>query len=210
MNVISVNVGTATRLGNELTGICKESQVAPIEIGKLGLVGDVVCDEQFHGGLDQAVYVYGGEDYAYWLTAHGLHLAPGTFGDNITISELSSLSVYVGDRLRINDVVLEVTAPRIPCATLGRRMDDPKFPAVFRKSQRSGFYCRVLHEGIVQQDSEVELTQTTNTVRLAIVDMFELYYDPSPTKQKLEAALQTPIATRDRERLMKRLEKQYG
>ncbi|MCY4130668.1 MAG: MOSC domain-containing protein [Gammaproteobacteria bacterium] len=207
MRLISVNVGAALRLGDSLTGICKASRTGPIKITTLGVMGDAVCDKKFHGGPDQAVYVYGGEDYAYWANSNGLDLEPGTFGDNLTISELSSLSVYVGDRFQIDEVLLEATAPRIPCATLGQRMEDPKFPVAFRKSQRSGFYCRVIEEGILEAGSDVTHVPTTDSNPLSIVDMFELYYDPNPSRDSLEDALATPIAIRDRERLTARLEK---
>lgn len=207
VRLTSVNVGTASRLGDTLTGICKESQSGPITINALGIDGDAVCDVKFHGGPDQAIYVYGGDDYAYWENSHGLDLVPGAFGDNLTISNLSSLSVYVGDRFQINDVLLEATAPRIPCATLGKRMDDPKFPVVFRKAQRSGFYCRVLETGTFEGGDLVTHTRIADPKPLSILEMFELYYDPKPSRERLKHALEAPIAIRDRERFITRLEK---
>lgn len=207
MQVISVNRGTAIRLGKLLTGICKTSVKGPIQVTKLGIADDAVCDEKFHGGVDQAVYVYGGDDYQYWLDEHGLDLAPGTFGDNLTISHISSLTVSVGDRFEIGEVLLEATAPRIPCATLGQRMQDPKFPVVFRRSQRSGFYCRVLNEGTLTAETAVRYIANTLAEPLSIVDMFELYYNASASKEILEQAVQAPIAIRDRERFLERLAK---
>ena len=207
MRLTSVNVGTAVRLGDLLTGICKESQRGAVRLSTLGLIDDAVCDTKFHGGPDQAIYIYGGEDYRFWAESHGLNLEPGTFGDNLTISKLSSLSVCVGDRFQINDVLLEATAPRIPCATLGQRMEDPKFPVAFRKAQRSGFYCRVLEAGVLQAGDEVKHVPITDSNALSIVDMFELYYDPNPSRDQLEGALAAPIAIRDRERFGTRLKK---
>lgn len=210
MKLTSINVGSALRLGDMLTGICKASQDAPVQLTELGLDGDAVCDKKYHGGPDQAVYVYGGDDYEYWKTEHGLELDPGTFGDNLTISNLSSLSVSVGDRFRIAEVELEATAPRIPCATLGRHMDDPKFPLAFRKSQRSGFYCRVIQEGTLTRNADVQHVLTKMAESLTILDMFELYYNPNPSREDLENALTAPIAIRDRERFEERLEKIDG
>ena len=208
MHLTSVNIGTALRLGKLMTGICKQSHKGPIEISTLGLTGDAVCDKKYHGGPDQAVYIYGGDDYAYWADKHNLDLEPGTFGDNLTISGLSSLNVCVGDRFVINEVVLEATAPRIPCATLGERMGDPKFPVVFRKAQRSGFYCRALKTGALQTGSDVTHVRVEDPNALSILDMFELYYDPNPSVERLRHALNTPIAIRDRERFRARLEQQ--
>lgn len=207
MQLTSINVGTALRLGDALTGICKQSQQGPVEISNLGLVGDAVCDKKFHGGPDQAVYVYGGDDYTYWADSHQLDLEPGTFGDNLTISGLSSLTVSVGDQFQIDEVVLEATAPRIPCATLARRMDNPQFPVAFRKAQRSGFYCRVIETGLLETGTEVIRRPTEGPNALSILDMFELYYDPKPSRDQLEHALAAPIAIRDRERFTARLVK---
>lgn len=207
MELISINVGSEVRLGDIVTGICKEPHTGEIKLTNLGLQNDVVSDKKYHGGPDQAVYVYGGDDYDYWRKDHDLDLVPGTFGDNLTISGLSSLSINVGDQFQIGDVRLEATAPRIPCATLGRRMQNPSFPVTFRKSQRCGFYCRVLHEGSLMSPLAVQHKPSLGDDPLSIVDMFELYYDPSPTRGKLEHALNAPIASRDRGRFVAKLEK---
>jgi MOSC domain-containing protein YiiM len=54
-------------------------------------------------------------------------------------------------------VVLEVTAPRIPCATLAARMGDPQFVKKYRRAERPGLYCRVIREGNLQTGNEVRL-----------------------------------------------------
>ena len=87
----------------------------------------MICDKKSHGGPDQAIYVYGGADYEWWSQELGKEISPGTFGENLTISELQSAHFNVGDYLHINDVILQVTAPRIPCGTFATRMDDPQW-----------------------------------------------------------------------------------
>ena len=52
----------------------------------------------------------------------GCEIAPGTFGENLTISDLETAGLAIGDRLHIGDVVLEVTAPAHPVRHL-RRVD---------------------------------------------------------------------------------------
>src|ERR671924_1254812 len=101
MNVISLNLGQERMLQRkdrvERTGIFKFPTQEQVKITKLGLQGDVVFDKKDHGGPDQAVYVYGAGDYEWWARELGRHIAPGTFGENLTISELESAQFNIGD-----------------------------------------------------------------------------------------------------------------
>ena len=80
MRVEAVNLGRreTVRLGARTvdTGIDKRPAERAF-VGRLGVAGDVVADEENHGGLDQAVYVYSREDYAWWEAELGASLAPG-------------------------------------------------------------------------------------------------------------------------------------
>ena len=210
MQLTSINSGTPRQLGDQTTGIYKTSISGRVEISELGIPNDAICDTKYHGGVDQAIYVYGGEDYQFWQAEAHLELDPGTFGENLTISGLSSLRVHVGDRLHIGEVELEATAPRIPCGTLGNRMMDAKFPIAFRRSQRCGFYCRVLQTGMIEAGTTVTLKQPNDELKISIVELFELNYNPQPTQTLLNRALAAPIAIRERNRLQELSQKLYG
>src|SRR5262245_40425462 len=113
MQLISVNVGRARPMSRgktaRETGIHKRPRQEPIQIAVGGLAGDTICDVRHHGGPDQAVYVYGVTDYAWWSAELGEVLEPGTFGENLTIGELESSKLRVGDSLCIGAVELQVT-----------------------------------------------------------------------------------------------------
>ena len=206
LSLKSVNLGSERSVGKVVSGIFKRAVSKPVQLTRNGLVGDVVSDTKHHGGPDQAVYVYGEEDYLWWQRELGFELLPGTFGDNLTIAHLSCGDVHVGDRFTIaEEIFLEVSAPRIPCATLGRRMEDKHFPLKFRRAERPGFYCRVLREGEVMSDSVVEHLPYQKSPRFSIVDMFRHYYDPQPQKETLEAMLEVPLAIRERKRIESKL-----
>ena len=153
MHVSSVNLAVAPaklKVGSRLTstGIYKRPTDEPVAIGPLGLSSDTIWSKKHHGGPDQAVYVYGEEDYAWWAAELGRPLEPGTFGENLTVAGLESGAALVGDRLRVGDeVVLEVTCGRIPCGTLTARMGIRAFAQRFRKAGRPGLYCRVTRAG---------------------------------------------------------------
>ena len=70
----------------------------PVEITRNDLTDDTICDKQNHGGPDQAIYVLGSTDYDWWSATLGRELAPGTFGENFTVSSLESARFSIGDR----------------------------------------------------------------------------------------------------------------
>ena len=201
MIVVSVNIGEKRILQwkerVETTGIFKIPTDEPVKVTKLGLEGDVVYDKKHHGGPDQAIYVYGGEDYKWWSEQLGKEIAPGTFGENLTISELESARFNVGDMLHIADVTLQVSAPRIPCKTFAARMDDSLWVKKFRHAERPGLYCRVLKEGFVRAGDSVSVEKFTGET-VSILDMFRDYYYNNKSEETLLRYLNAPIAIRDR------------
>ncbi len=208
MQLLSVNVGREQPLNNGkatgTSGIFKIPASAPVQVMRNGLEGDAIVDVENHGGYDQAIYVYGGADYDWWASTLGRALAPGTFGENLTISGLESAPVQIGDRLRVGAVVLEVTAPRIPCATLAARMGDPTFVKRFRKAERPGLYCRVVEPGKVQAGDPVGLERYQGETITAL-EMFRWFYDNEVSEADLRRMLAAPIASRSRRENEERL-----
>lgn len=199
MNLVSVNVGKAQPITAKSgqTGIYKRPHTEPVRVTTNGLQYDAVCDTDNHGGPDQAVYVYGLPDYAWWSEVLGKPLEPGTFGENLTVSDLETAPLNVGDRFLVGDTVLEVTSPRVPCVTLAVRMGDPAFVKRFRHAERPGVYCRVLQEGFVQVGDEVRLESYKGDA-LGVLEMFRHFYEPKLDEATLRRHLAAPIAVRDR------------
>lgn len=201
MQLLSVNVGREEPIENAgktgKTGIYKCPVDAPVEITAEGLAGDTISDTKNHGGVDQAVYVYGVPDYDWWSDELGYELEPGTFGENLTISGLESPGLQIGDRLEVGSAVLEVTAPRIPCATLAARMGDPLFVKRFRWAGRPGVYCRVVQEGSVQTGNPVTLRRYEGD-KIPVIEVFEDFFEPEPDEEAIRRQLAAPIAIRAR------------
>ncbi len=211
MQILSINIGKARPIANKTgeTGIFKQP-VATVEITRSGLAGDAVCDTENHGGVDQAVYLYGAGDYAWWAAELGRELEPGMFGENLTVSELESADFEIGDRFCLHtdagDVILEVTAPRIPCGTFAQRMGDPQFVKRFRHAERPGLYCRVLEPGTVQPGDRLRVALYAARVAaqqrgapITVRQMFRDFYEPQLDEATLRRYLSVPIAIRDRE-----------
>jgi MOSC domain-containing protein YiiM len=208
MHLLSINIGAARAIDetrpHDITGIYKEPVAGPVQITRDGLPGDAIISTRHHGGPDQALYVYGGADYAWWAAELGRELAPGTFGENLTISDLESAPLAIGDRLHIGGVLLEVTAPRIPCATFAQRMGDPGFVARFRAAERPGCYCRVIREGILQAGEPVTLEPYAEEP-VTIGEVFRDYYESDPSLADIYRFLAAPLAERAREAKQRQL-----
>ncbi|WDR04604.1 MOSC domain-containing protein [Devosia rhodophyticola] len=157
-NLVSVNIGVPEKIDAKagLTGIFKRPQSGSVQIGAEAVIGDAVLDRRHHGGVDQAVYVYLNTDYDWWTQELNAPISPGTFGENLTISEIIGDNLAIGDRFIIGDVVLEITCHRTPCRTLAARMGDAGFIKRFLAAGRSGAYCRVMTTGAVTAGDKVE------------------------------------------------------
>ena len=213
MRLTSINIGqerTQQRKDYvEITGIYKMPVMEPVEIKCMGIDGDAICDAKHHGGPDQAIYVYGGADYEWWTKELGREFPPGTFGENLTISDLASADFNVGDFLQIGDVTLQVTAPRIPCGTFATRMQDSQWVKKFRRAERPGLYCRVLKEGVINVDDIVKVEKYTDAT-ISILRMYRDYYEKNKTEETLRRHLDAPISVRSRMDLEKELELLLG
>ena len=151
--VVSVNVGAPRmvrwRDRDVLTSIFKEPVAGRVAVRGVNVAGDDQADRSAHGGPDKAVYAYAREDLEWWSEGLGAALPLGVFGENLTLTGVAVTDAVIGERWRINDVLLEVCAPRIPCYKLGIRMGEDSFPRLFAAVGRPGAYLRILSEGTV-------------------------------------------------------------
>ena len=181
----SVDVGRELPIENAkrsgVTGIFKRPVRGPVEVGANGLAGDPICDTENHGGPDQAVYVFGAPDYAWWSEAPGRELPPGIFGENLTILGFESMGALIGDRLYVG----------------ARVVGEPAFLRRFRRAERSGVYCRVLDEGRAEADDTVALRRYRGE-GVTDVAMFRDFFDPDGDEGTIRRHLAAPIAVRDR------------
>ena len=207
MKVLAVNVSLPKpiSLGHEevSTGIFKTPEQGAVTLTQNGFQGDEQADKKNHGGADQAVYLYSAQDYAWWSERLGRELSPGTFGENLTLSQFPQ-KVRVGDRLELQEVILEVTSSRIPCGKLAAKMDDPKFVKRFREAGRPGFYARVIQTGSVQRGEEVIYRPNPQDAP-TVLETFNLYFTKNPDPAALKRALRAPLAERLRQSIESKL-----
>lgn len=175
MKVISVNIGkkkTVTwKNKTYVTGIYKYPVEESIFLGKEDVLKDDVIDRKYHGGIDQAVYAYGENHYAYWKGLYpNLEFNYGMFGENLTISDLLEEEITVGSIYQLGACKLEVSKPRQPCVKLGIRFQDAKVIKQFWNTSKSGVYFKVLETGkVTKNDVLVLLEKANNTPSIAEV-----------------------------------------
>lgn len=170
MHLLSLNVGKPREnpwKGLAATGIDKRpvrhsvavTAPGPKGTGAVGLAGDRAHDFKHHGGADQALYAYAREDLDTWQEQLGRRLDNGVcFGENLTTVGVDVNGALIGERWRIgSDVLLEVTCPRIPCATFQGWLGEPGWLKRFIEARRPGAYLRVIDEGSIRAGDPIEV-----------------------------------------------------
>ena len=147
---------------------------------EVGLTGDQIYDRKHHGGPDQAVYAYAAEDRAWWAGELGREIAAGAFGENLTTQGLDVSGAVIGERWQVgpDGLLLEVTAPRIPCRTFQGWIDEPHWVKRFTAHGAPGAYLRVVTEGTVGADDRV-IVLDRQTHGVTIGDVFVIRRAPA-------------------------------
>lgn len=137
----------------ENSAIAKSPVSGPVKIGFLGLEGDEQADLTVHGGPDKALHHYPNDHYARWSEGRDddpVLAGPGAFGENIATLGLTEDKVCIGDRFRLGSALIEISQGRQPCWKQGERLHWPALPALMVKERRSGWYYRVIEEGMTE------------------------------------------------------------
>jgi MOSC domain-containing protein YiiM len=141
-----------------VTGIDKRPVDGPVMFGEYGLYADVQADRKHHGGPTKAVYAYATEDSEHWAALLEREIGYGLFGENVRTRGVDVSGAVIGERWMLGShVVLEVTCPRTPCATFGRRMGERGWVRRFASEGRPGAYLRVVTPGQAEAGDEVRV-----------------------------------------------------
>jgi MOSC domain-containing protein YiiM len=161
------------------TGIGKQPADGPVEVRApgprttglgSGLVGDFIGDGKHHGGDGQAVYALQREDLDVWGRRLRRELPNGFFGENLTTLGLDVNAARLGERWRIgSEVVLQVTTPRIPCATFRGWIGEKGWARMFTAAGRPGAYLSVVTPGTIRAGDPIEVVhQPDHDVTIAV------------------------------------------
>lgn len=213
-DIVSINIGKPIQqsFNNKevSTGIYKTPILDPLFLSWSNLEGDGQADLIHHGGTEKAVCVYPYEHYPYWEKELQQELAPGAFGENLTIRGMTEDEVCIGDTFQIGDAIVQVSQPRQPCFKLSLRYGLPDLPLQVQSTGFTGFYFRVLKEGIVTKENglrKVSSHPKGMTVSFANV----LMHHQKDNLEGIQAILEVEeLSTSWRKTFLKRLQGDQG
>ena len=189
MRVSALTVGKSALLPDgKRSAIGKHPVAGSVRIGRLGLEGDTQVDKKHHGGPEMAVHLYPLAHYGFWrerLGDHPLLDDPGAFGGNLAVEGLDETQVRIGERFRLGSALIEISQPRMPCATIERRFQRKGMVAAILASGRCGWYFRVIGEGEAKAGDALEPVAgsgSPHTVR----DVFLAVADPSSSVESAQ------------------------
>jgi MOSC domain-containing protein YiiM len=147
------------------SGIAKAPLMAPVLLRRIGFQGDEQGDRVRHGGPEKAVHHYPFDHLAPWKSEIGPHALldqPGAFGENVSTTGLAEADVAIGDIFRLGHALVQVSQGRQPCWKLNERFSDIRMARRVQVTGRTGWYYRVLEEGIVSPSDGLKLVERTN------------------------------------------------
>jgi len=142
------------------TSFFRTSSTQPRWLYTTHLEGNIQADTVHHGQLSQAVLLYAAAHYPLWQAELGRpEMGPGGFGENFTMGELTEETACIGDIYAIGEAQIQVTGPRYPCWKIERRWGIDGLTARVAETGRTGWYCRVVREGMIEPGIPVTLIE---------------------------------------------------
>ena len=199
--LLSLQVGKAKGYGDKESkdfldkywesGSFKEPTLEKVWAGKLGLSGDEVADKVHHGGEEKAIFANSYENYKEWSEFLGEEVPFGALSENLTISGLHESTVFLGDIHKIGETILQVSQPRKPCWKISKRWNNKKFTHEIYTTGLTGWYYRVLEEGLIEAGDEV-VVLSHEEEQVSILDANMAFANPIMHREILERILNIP------------------
>lgn len=125
-------------------------------VGINGLEGDGHRDKKYHGGPQRALCLFSME-VINSLRQEGHPIAPGTTGENLTISGMDWATVVPGKRYQVGEVEIEITAYTTPCMNIADSFAEGRFIRISNRlhEDESRVYAKVLKEGVIRTGAPV-------------------------------------------------------
>jgi MOSC domain-containing protein YiiM len=185
-NVLYIKIGivTTTKLENskrsELLSGIKKYPVSKGYLTKTGFNEDFQADLLHHGGENKALFLFSALTYdeinSYYDNSFDMKNM-SYFGENLILSHIREKDICIGDVLKIGQCKIQITQPRQPCWKLSVNTNQKNMTKFIFDNGLTGWYAKVLEEGIICQNDEVVLEKRTNP-NLTIEKLNQLIINP--------------------------------
>ena len=163
--IISLKVGKAKELKNKekvMQSAINKTIVEESYLTDIGFKGDDQFNKKYHGGPNKAVLFYSSLTYKKVNEVLNINLDYkdiSPLGENLLVSDITEDDICVGDILKLGEAIVQVTQPREPCNVLSINTKNKEMLKTVMKYGYTGWYAKVLEEGIVKQTDNVELVE---------------------------------------------------
>ncbi|CAA9457318.1 MAG: Uncharacterized protein conserved in bacteria [uncultured Rubrobacteraceae bacterium] len=181
MKVVSLNVALPSTQCYDGRKVLTGGAKRPVPRAMLryeNFEGDGQGDQENHGGPDKAVCVYPLDHYPHWEKELGGRLLPGAMSENLTVSGALETGVCIGDVFKVGEATVKISQPRMPCHKLAGKNGERLLAKWVSRTGYTGFYTRVLSEGMVSAGEAFELVER-HLDRISVADVNEVIYERS-------------------------------
>ena len=141
------NVGKVTALFISVQGSSNRIEKDLCHLDPKGIIEDKYYDTN----INRSVLITSEESYTL-ANAHNIQFPFGSLGENILI-DYNPYHLNAGDRLRIGDVLLEISQNCTMCDHLSKI--DERLPTLLKEDR--GIFAKVIKGGVIKQEDEIYL-----------------------------------------------------
>jgi MOSC domain-containing protein YiiM len=99
--------------------------------------------------------------------------------------------VCIGDIFRVGTALAQVSQPRQPCSTLAARYDRNDMVKLVVDSGRTGFYFKVLQNGVARRGDQISLIESDpNQVSITFAN--NIFHHDKRNREGIEKVLAVP------------------
>ena len=204
IDIISINIlGKPEVISSEYQSVKTAFRKIPIEteaiqLGMTSFAGDMVEDKKHHGGNDKAICCYNSDHFTKWKNEFAFDLGPAAFGENLTLRGDAALetNVFIGDRYKLGEAVVEVSEPRGPCYVIGIRYNYKQFPVHLQETGFTGYYLRTIKPGLVKITDKL-IHISSHPEKISVMDVNHVRYHDPNNKEWIERLINLKELSRD-------------
>lgn len=199
--IISLKVGKAKELkvkDKTIQSAINKITIEEAYLTDLGFKGDEQVNKKYHGGANKAVFFFSSLTYDKINSVLNMNLDYkdiSPLGENLLVSDITEDDICVGDILKLGLAVVQVTQPREPCNVLSINTKNKEMLKTVMNYGYTGWYAKVLEEGIVKQTDSVELVERMFP-NLTISKLNEAKTNPKDNLELLKEAVSCEVLGR--------------